>query len=293
MNNPNPFVPKGSLLEQQSKRRSSLKLGVFCALAIGICGLTAMLIQGCKREENQNPTDESNSQPPVDTNNYAVTDTNTPSNEVSNPPVAPPQMANGQQQVASTTPPVASPQQPVVNQTPVQQPQAAPAPEFAGTEYVIVKGDTLQKIAKQNGISTRALENANPNVAPTKLHVGQKIIIPAGASTTGASAASQTENGMATSTGGDEVYVVKSGDTLTRIAKHFGVSVKALMSENNLTTTHINVGKKLNIPAKPESASPVNTPPVTATPEPATQSAPVTTPQSASPGTAPASGNQQ
>lgn len=289
MNNPNPFVPKGSLLEQQSKRRSSLKLGVSCALVVGVAALVGMLIQGCKREENQNP-DLSNSQPPVDTNNYATADTNPPPNEVSNPPVAPPPMANNQQPqqpVAMSQQPTAPPpQQQVVNPT--------PAPEQAENEYVIVKGDTLGKIAKHNGISLKTLEDANPNASPTKLHVGQKIIIPAGASTTGASAASQTENGMATSTGGDEVYVIKSGDTLTRIAKHFGVSVKALMAENNLTTTHINVGKKLNIPAKPESASPVNTPPVTATPEPQPQPTPATSPTAQpSPGSSPASGGQQ
>src|SRR5580692_9435920 len=105
MNNPNPFVPQGSLLEQQSKRRSRLKLGVFCLLAVGIAGLCAMLIQGCKREQdaNQTPPDMSNSQPPVDTNSVAANDTNTPSMEVSNPPVAPPEPA-GQQPVAAAAP---------------------------------------------------------------------------------------------------------------------------------------------------------------------------------------------
>ena len=58
MNNPNPFVPKGSLLEQQSQRRSRLKLAVFCVLAVTVTGLVAMLIQGCKREK---PSDESES----------------------------------------------------------------------------------------------------------------------------------------------------------------------------------------------------------------------------------------
>ena len=86
MNNPNPFVPKGSLLEEQSKRRSHLKLAVLCAVAIGGIGLMGMLIQGCKREqvseENQNP-------PPADTNTVAV-DTNPPPMVASNPPVAPP-----------------------------------------------------------------------------------------------------------------------------------------------------------------------------------------------------------
>jgi LysM repeat protein len=289
MNNPNPFVPKGSLLEQQSKRRSSLKLGVSCALVVGVAALVGMLIQGCKREENQNP-DLSNNQPPVDTNNYATSDTNPPPTEVSNPPVAPQPMANTQpQSVPVTQPQATTPPQQVVNPN--------PTPEPVENQYVIVKGDTLGKIAKQNGISLKILEDANPNVSPTKLHVGQKIIIPAGASTTGASAASQTENGMATSTGGDQVYVIKSGDTLTRIARHFGVTVKALMAENNLTTTHISVGKKLNIPAKPESASPVNTPPPTATPEPQTQSVPgsagSSTPPATSPGTSTQPGGQQ
>ena len=44
MSNPNPFVPKGSLLEQQSHRRSRLKLAVFCVLAVSVTGLVAMLI---------------------------------------------------------------------------------------------------------------------------------------------------------------------------------------------------------------------------------------------------------
>ena len=82
MNNPNPFVPQGSLLEQQSKRRSRMKLAVFCMLAVGVASLTAMLIQGCKREQT-----EADNQPPVDTNTVAV-DTNAPSMVASNPPVS-------------------------------------------------------------------------------------------------------------------------------------------------------------------------------------------------------------
>jgi LysM repeat protein len=58
---------------------------------------------------------------------------------------------------------------------------------------------------------------------------------------------------------------------LIRIAHHFGVGLKALEAENNLTTTHIKVGQKLNIPAKPDvQPAPVNTPPATApSPQPA------------------------
>ena len=53
MNNPNPFVPQGSLLEQKNKTRSRVKLAVFCVVAINVLGLTALLMQGCKREQTE------------------------------------------------------------------------------------------------------------------------------------------------------------------------------------------------------------------------------------------------
>lgn len=221
MNNPNPFVPKGSLLEEQSKRRSRLKLAVFCAVAVGGIGLMGMLIQGCKREQNN----ETENQPSVDTNTVAV-DTNQPSMVASNPPVAPP---------------------PVVVQPPVAQP---------GTEYVIVHGDTLAKIAKKNGVTLSALKAANPGVEPAKLKIGQKLTIPAGGTAPAANGASVApDTGM-----GGETYTVKSGDSLTKIAKAHGTTVKAIKAENNLNTDHIKVGQKLKIPAKAEAAAPAPAP---------------------------------
>jgi LysM repeat protein len=251
MNNPNPFVPKGSILEQQSKRRSRLKLAVFCVLAVSIAGLAAMLIQGCKREVPVDTTD--NSTPTIDTNTMAVADTNTPTIDT-NTPVPPPPVV--------TAPPVAVP----------------PPVETAGSEYVVVQGDTLGKIAKKNSVTLKALEAANPGIVPTKLKVGQKLSIPAGTTGTPAPAAAA----VGSDTGG-EIYTVKSGDTLTKIAKHFATTVKALQSENNLTTTAIKVGQKLKIPAKAEAAAPVTAPePAPAAPAPAPV-APVTPPGTTSP----------
>lgn len=44
------------------------------------------------------------------------------------------------------------------------------------------------------------------------------------------------------------VYVVKSGDTLSRIAKTHGTTVKAIEAANNLSSDRILVGAKLKIP---------------------------------------------
>ena len=223
-----------------------MKLGVFCVIAVSVTGLMAMLIQGCKREtETADNTD--NSASTVDTNVQTM-DTNPPSMEASNPPVV------------------------ATNPTPMVAPAPLPAPEPATTEYVVVRGDTLGKIAKRNGVTLKALEAANPEVVPTKLKIGQKISIPAASGNETAPSAAGVSNSSNMS-GGEMIYTVKSGDTLSKIAKANGTTVKALESENNLSTTKIKVGEKLKIPAKAESAAPA--------PEPAPvapAAAPTTTP---------------
>ena len=240
MNNPNPFVPKGSLLEQQSARRSRLKLAVFCVLAVSVTGLVAMLIQGCKREK---PSDETLTPPSLDTNSIAM-DTNSLANSISNPPVMVPP--------APTNPPVILP--PVAPVEPL-------APAVGGSEYVVAKGDSLAKIAKKNGVTLKALQAANPGVVPTKLKVGQKLTIPAGGKSADVAAPSVAAGG---DTGGAS-YTVKSGDTLTKIAKKNGTTAKAIQAANGLTTTKIKVGQKLKIPSKAEAVAPAAPAPVVET----------------------------
>jgi len=250
MNNPNPFVPKGSLLEQQSQRRSRLKLAVFCVLAVSVTGLVAMLIQGCKRETPEpgiNPLVMDTNLPALDMTNMPVVDTNPPV------PVAPAQ------------------NNPIVTPTPA--PAALPAPvEAAGSEYDVVAGDTLAKIAKAHGVTLKALEAANPGVNPNKLKIKQKLVIPA--ATKSAEVAPAATAG-ATIAGG-EAYVVKSGDTLAKIAKNHGTTVKAIQAANNLSTTKIKVGQKLKLPAKAEAAAPAPAVETTAAPALPPVAAPVT-----------------
>lgn len=45
------------------------------------------------------------------------------------------------------------------------------------------------------------------------------------------------------------VYSVKAGDTLSRIAKTHGTTIKALKSANNLTDDRLNIGEQLKIPS--------------------------------------------
>ncbi|MFA6287511.1 MAG: LysM domain-containing protein [Opitutaceae bacterium] len=64
---------------------------------------------------------------------------------------------------------------------PVKAGKAGPAaPAVAGPdEYIIKSGDTFAKIARATGVSPADIVTVNPGVNPSKLHVGQKIKLPA------------------------------------------------------------------------------------------------------------------
>ena len=274
MNNPNPFVPKGSLLEQQGLRRSRLKIFVSCVLGVSVCALVIMLIQGCKREA----PDQGGTPPPdLTSNSLAMDNSNPPPPDMSAPSNSAPMMANAPSNSVPTPPPM---------QMPVAPPPQQPVEPTAGSDYLVVAGDTLGKIAKAHGVTLKALEAANPGVDPKKLKVKQKLTIPAPTQSAAPDATSTAQMAMG-GTGG-ETYVVKSGDTLSKIAKKHGVSLKALRAANAsiASTDHIKVGEQLTIPAKTEAAPTATTtdtsaPPVAPVPAPA---APTPAPATPAPG---------
>lgn len=249
MNNQSPLIPQGSLLEQKNRGRARVKIAVFLVLAIHGIGLMALLMQGCKKPADTSSTET----PPEPTNNAApafVEPTNAP--PATNLVTAPTNTTSAASESAEQPP---------------------PAPPAAATDYVVVKGDTFSSISKKFRVSVKAILEANPSVEPTKLKIGQPIHIPApvmaAASTSGGPVAGTTNDAA---TGSGQTYSVKSGDSLTKIAGDFGVTVRSLRSANNLKTDKIVVGQKLKIPAKTSTQT------AAATPASAATSAPVAAP---------------
>ena len=226
----NPFVPKGTLLDLQERRRKQFKIAVFCALSVGVVGLTTMLgVQGCKRENPANQFENSAGNEFAANTNLAFNiDTN------SLPPVA------ASNTVASYNPPVETNTLPT-NPPPVELPPV----NTGGSEYKIQKGDTLAVIAKKNGVGWKTILAANPKLDPKRLKVGTTITIPA-------ATAKSVSPGSAAADG--TTYTVKHGDNLGKIARANHTTVKAIKAANNLKTERINVGQKLVIPAKAEAA---------------------------------------
>jgi len=225
MNAQNPLVPKSSFLEQKNKGRARVKIAVFVVLAIHGIGLMALLMQGCQKPPEPPPE-------PLEPTNV------TPAfAEPTNVPVAP----TGQE-VAPVTPTA-----PAVSPTPEGTTMPA-TPLVGATEHVVAKGESFSSLAKKYNVSVKAIADANPGVDSTKLKIGQTLHIPA--ALTPAVPAATAASAEPSSTGGEQIYTVKSGDNLSTIAKTKGTTVKALRAANNLRTDRITVGQRLKIPLK-------------------------------------------
>ncbi len=104
---------------------------------------------------------------------------------------------------------------------------------FAGSVYTVQKGDTMSKIASNNGVSLNELLVQNPQIENASLiFIGQKINIP-----------EKTSGKLVT-------YTVQAGDTMYKIARRYDISLSELLKANPAITnaSSIYIGQKIMIP---------------------------------------------
>jgi LysM repeat protein len=235
MNTLNPFNAPGSpQAERQRIRRNRFKIVAWTIVGANVLLFAGMLIQGCQREpvtatQEASPAEAAS----ADTNGSALVQQTAGSNAPVTPTFEAP----------ATSPAVAAA---VTN--------APPETGQPGTrQYVVVKGDSFYKIARANKVSMKALAEVNPGVDGAKLKIGQVLRVPAGANPVVAGPAAAPARAKATASPSAGRYVVKSGDTLDRIARAHGTTVKALKAANGLTSDRIVVGRNLKLP-EPKAA---------------------------------------
>jgi LysM repeat protein len=66
-----------------------------------------------------------------------------------------------------------------VRSTVERHPSQSSAPKVSQNEHIVVKGETLTSIAEHHKVTVAALKDGNHITDERKLHVGQKLIIPA------------------------------------------------------------------------------------------------------------------
>lgn len=100
--------------------------------------------------------------------------------------------------------------------------------EVTYKDYVVRQGDTISGIAYKMGLrNIGTIFSANNITNARRIMSGTRLIIP-------------SIDGV--------VYVVKKGDSIKSIAKHFEVSIEGLLDANDISDEQISEGEKLFIP---------------------------------------------
>ncbi len=114
-------------------------------------------------------------------------------------------------------------------------------------KYLVKQGDTLEKIAQDQGVSIEQLRRWN-GLRGSRIYAGQELVILADARNVRiTTASSSTPQGADAGDGKTIVYVVKRGDTLWDIAKAHGVQASDIRQWNELDRNKIIVGQELLI----------------------------------------------
>ncbi len=106
---------------------------------------------------------------------------------------------------------------------------AAP-PHDSSIIHIVRPGETLSGIARYYGVDMWVIARVNNILNPNRIYVGQRLIIPVGGAP-------------------GFIHIVQPGETLTRIAARYGVSVWAIAQANGIyNTNYIWAGQRLLIP---------------------------------------------
>lgn len=278
MNTPNPLIPQGSLDSQQYQKRSATKIVVSAILAVHGVVLGGLLFLGCKEEPTPKVADNSGfeSLDPVAAERTAFSsspfgDILGDTNEIVIPPTDPTSLGNtfpsGGTPAGGQLPPGGSafgggrsefgdsstafpPLPPGDASTPPSRTTTLIDNRGTPTQpppYAVVPGDNFTRIAQKHNVTLKAITAANPGVDSRNLKVGQMLNLPANVTPVSPAV---PEGSPASATSSETTYTVKSGDTLTGIARDHGITIKELQTANGLRGSLIKVGQKLIVPAK-------------------------------------------
>lgn len=142
--------------------------------------------------------------------------------------------------------------------------------------YTVKKGDTLSRIANTYKTTVIDLKNLN-KLSSDLIYVNQTLTVP-GTTTVAKPVIAPAKQTTKTETA--SVYIVVSGDALSKIASQHKISLSDLMKWNNLSGHLIYPGQKLKVSSGSTETTPA---PITSQPTPVSN-APKTPAQPAAPG---------
>lgn len=117
----------------------------------------------------------------------------------------------------------------------------SPQTTWRRVTYRVRPGDTLSTIARRWHITMKSIVTAN-RLRSDRLRAGQRLIL------TVPNVERAPIQQASRSTGSHKIHAVSSGETLSSIARRYGVSVSALRTTNRISGNVIRPGQRLRIP---------------------------------------------
>jgi len=125
---------------------------------------------------------------------------------------------------------------------------------FAWAEpYVVKKGDTLYSISKRYKVSLSEIKRAN-NLKSNSIKPAMRLDIPNGNQIAKKVNTKKSKKALSKKKTDKDVYIVKKGDTLRKIALMHKTTVDELLRINGLDSSRLSIGQKIFLKETPEQA---------------------------------------
>ena len=125
------------------------------------------------------------------------------------------------------------------------------------TTYTVQRGDSVWALSRKFGVPVQELLDLNGLDKEAILSIGQTLKIPAGSTAVVLPALDDQANDFIPGSVGEEglQYTIRNGDSLSKIAREHGTTVRTLKEINGLSDDRIYAGQQLLIPSSSGSES--------------------------------------
>jgi membrane-bound lytic murein transglycosylase D len=117
------------------------------------------------------------------------------------------------------------------------------------------KGQTVESVAAAYGVPASLIYEANPDLRGGKLRTGREVVVPVGGEAAVAVAREMARPEPAAARSGGRYHKVRSGETLSGIARRYRLSTAQLKRMNGMSSNTVRTGQRLRVGGSSNAAT--------------------------------------